>query len=78
MADLDSLGYKSIIDMETDEAIDTLRQIRLSRRIPDKPKKQAKETTRQTTKKVVAAVDAGMAAELLRLLQGETNDHSDK
>ena len=70
MANLDSLGYKSIIDMETDEAIDTLRQIRLSRRIPDKPKKQAKETTRQTTKKVSAMLDPAMAAELLKLLKG--------
>jgi hypothetical protein len=71
MADLDSLGYKSIIDMETDEAIDVLRQIRLSRRIPDKPKKQAKETTRQTTKKVSAMLDSEMAAELLKLLGGK-------
>ena len=71
MADLDSLGYKSIIDMETDEAIDVLRQIRLSRRIPDKPKKQVKETTRQTTKKVSAMLDSEMAAELLKLLGGK-------
>jgi hypothetical protein len=68
MADLDSLGYISIIDMETDEAIDTLRQIRLSRRVPDK--KPKKETTKQTTKKVVAMLDPDMASELLKLLQG--------
>jgi hypothetical protein len=71
MADLDSLGYTSIIDMNNDEAIDTLRQIRLSRRIPDKPRKTAKETKKQTTKRVVAAVDANMALELLKLLGGE-------
>lgn len=69
MADLDSLGYTSIIDMETDEAIDTLRQIRLSRRIPDK--KPKKETTKQTTKKVSAMLDSDMAAELLKLLGGK-------
>jgi len=68
MADLDSLGFKSIIDMETDEAIDTLRQIRLSRRVPDK--KPRKETTRQVTKKVSAMLDPDMAAELLKLLGG--------
>jgi hypothetical protein len=68
MADLDSLGYKSIIDMETDEAIDTLRQIRLSRRIPDK--KPKKETTKQTTKKISAMIDPSMASELLKLLGG--------
>jgi hypothetical protein len=70
MADLESLGYTSIIDQFNDEAIDTLRQIRLSRRIPDRPKKAAKETKKQTTKRVVAAVDSSMATELLRLLGG--------
>lgn len=70
MADLDSLGYKSIIDMETDEAIDILRQIRLSRRVPDKPKKAAKETTKVTRKKAEAAIDPTMATELLKLLGG--------
>jgi hypothetical protein len=70
MADLDSLGYTSIIDMSNDEAIDTLRQIRLSRRIPDKKPKNAKETTKQTTKKVSAMLDPDMATELLKLLQG--------
>ncbi len=69
MADLDSLGYKSIIDMDTDEAIDVLRQIRLSRRIPEK--KPKKETTKQTTKKVAATINADMAAELLKLLGGQ-------
>lgn len=71
MADLESLGYPSIIDMSNDEAIDALRQIRLSRRVPEKPRKAAKETKTQTTKRVVAAVDANMASELLKLLGGE-------
>jgi len=70
MADLDSLGYLSIINMSNDEAIDTLRQIRLSRRIPDKKPKAMKETTKQTTKRVTSAVDSNMAAELLKLLGG--------
>ena len=70
MADLDSLGYKSIIDMETDEAIDTLRQIRLSRRVPEKKVKTIKESTKQTTKKVSAAISSDAAAELLKLLGG--------
>ncbi len=68
MADLDDLGYPSIIDIPTDEAIDLLRQIRLSRRVPDKPRKAAKETTKQTRAKVAVAVDANMDAELLTLL----------
>jgi len=70
MADLNSLNYKSIIDMNNDEAIDLLRQIRLSRRIPDKKPKAAKETTKQTTKKISAMLDSKMAAKLLNLLGG--------
>jgi len=72
MADLDSLNYKSIIDMNNDEAIDLLRQIRLSRRIPDKKPKTAKETTKQTTKKISAMIDPSMAEELLKLLGGNS------
>lgn len=70
MADLDSLGYLSIIDMNNDEAIDLLRQIRLSRRVPEKKVKTMKESTKQTTKKVSAAIDANVAAEILKLLGG--------
>ena len=70
MADLDDLGYVSIIDMANDEAIDTLRQIRLSRRVPEKRVKNPKETTKQTTKKVAAAISSTTAAELLKLLGG--------
>ena len=71
MAELDDLGYTSLIDMNTDEAIDLLRQIRLARRIPDKKPKAAKETTKQTTKKVTASLDSDMAAELLKMLGGK-------
>ena len=72
MAYLNSLNYKSIIDMNNDEAIDLLRQIRLSRRIPDKKPKAAKETTKQTTKKISAMLDPSMAEELLKLLGGNS------
>ena len=72
MADLNSLEYVSIIDMNNDEAIDLLRQIRLSRRIPDKKPKAAKETTKQTTKKISAMIDPSMAEELLKLLGGNS------
>lgn len=71
MADLDSLGYPSIIEMQIDEAIDLLRQVRLSRRVPDKPKKAAKETTKTTRAKATAAINADTAAELLKLLGGQ-------
>lgn len=70
MADLDSLGYPSIIDMNTDEAIDLLRQIRLSRRVPEKPRKTTRETTKVTRANASAAIDAETAAKLLELLGG--------
>jgi hypothetical protein len=70
MSDLDSLNYKSIIDMDTDEAIDTLRQIRLSRRVPEKKTKTTKESTKVIRKKAEAAINPEMAAELLKLLGG--------
>ena len=41
MADLEDLETKSITDMTPDEAIEYLRQIRLSRRTPEKKTKSA-------------------------------------
>ena len=67
MADLEDLGYTSILDMSNDEAIDTLRQIRLSRRTPEK---RVTKSTTITRAKVTASVDANLAAELLRILGG--------
>jgi len=66
MTDLDDLNYKSISEMTRDEAIEHLRQIRLSRRIP--VKKSKKTTTKK--KKVAPQVNADQAAELLKILQG--------
>ena len=73
MADLDDLGYTSIIDMSNDEAIDTLRQICLSRRVPDKPRSKT-TTTKQFKAKTIKSIDSGMAAELLALLGGDMNE----
>ena len=67
MADLDDLGYTSILDMSNDEAIDLLRQIRLSRRVSEK-------TTKTITKKPKPIeIDSTMAADLLKILGG-SND----
>ena len=68
MADLDSLNYPSISDMSTDEALEALRQIRLSRRISTKPTK----TTRKATKKKVDpnSMSAEQIEELLKTLGG--------
>lgn len=68
MADLDDLGFTSISDMNTDEALDTLRQIRLSRRIPVKTTKVS-NTKRQ--EKAVTKVSAEQAAEILKLISGD-------
>ena len=64
MADLESFESQSITDMSTDEAIEMLRQIRLSRRIP------VKSTKKKPSKKKSPTVNATQAAELLKLLEG--------
>lgn len=66
MADLDDLATPSITEMGTDEAIELLRSIRLSRRIP------TKKVTKITKKRAKAApkVDANQASELLKILTG--------
>jgi hypothetical protein len=68
MANLDDLNYTSISDMQTDEALELLRQIRLSRRIPDTTRRKKSTTTKHSTK-----VNADQAAELLKILMGGGN-----
>jgi hypothetical protein len=71
MADLDDLNFTSITDMGTDEAIDLLRQIRLKRRTPEKRVVSKKRATRA---KVESAIDPALAAELLKLLGGGSEE----
>jgi hypothetical protein len=66
---LEDLGYTSVSDMQTDEALELLRQIRLSRRMP----KKATKKTRKVNVKVATKVDANQAAELLKILTGGGN-----
>ena len=73
MADLESLDYKSISDMTTDEAIEHLRQIRLSRRIPIKKTKTTRKTTKKKTGITAQNVSVEDANELLKLLGGLDN-----
>lgn len=70
MANIDNLGITSISNMSTDEALELIRQIRLSRRIP--VKKPTKKTTTTTRKRVKAVpqVSADQANELLKILTG--------
>lgn len=71
MADLDDLGRPSITELSTDEQLELLRLIRLSRRTPTKP---ATNTIRKTyTPKAIqsSSVSSNMAAELLKILTGD-------
>lgn len=65
MADLDSLNYQSITEMSNDEALELLRQVRLSRRVPIKPVRTIKKNAK------APALDTNQAAELLKLLTGD-------
>jgi hypothetical protein len=67
MADLESLDTKSITDMSPDEAIEHLRQIRLSRRTPDK-KKSASTKKKISQSKAASKITASDAETLLKLL----------
>ena len=66
MADLKDLGYTSILNMDNDESIERLRQIRLSRRIPLKKKSSTKKQ-----KKVDLVIDSTAASAILKLLGGD-------
>ena len=70
MADLEDLDYTSILDMSNDEALDTIRRLRLSRRVPEK-----KTTTRTTNKKTISkineSIDSDMANRLLNIIGGK-------
>ncbi len=67
MSDLEDLGFTSISDMQTDEALELLRQIRLQRRMPVK---QIKSTPSKSKQLKPPSVDATQAAELLKILGG--------
>lgn len=67
MANLDDLPIPSITEMSTDEVIEMLRQVRLSRRIPVK---KTKKTTAKKSK-TASKVNSDQASELLKILTGE-------
>lgn len=72
MADLDDLNYTSILDMTNDEALEHLRQIRLSRRIKDPVSKTStKQVKKQSEANTVKSINSDMAAELLKLLEAK-------
>lgn len=71
MANLDDLPNEPFTELSTDEAIEMLRQVRLSRRTPvKKSKAPTKRKQAAITKDKVTNVDPAMAAELLKILGG--------
>ena len=68
MADLENLEIKSITDMTPDEAIEYLRQIRLSRRIPKKKVKSTTTKSKSKQSEAAAKITAQDAKTLLKLL----------
>lgn len=67
MSDLDNIPIKSITDMTPDEAIEYLRQVRLSRRTPSPQSAKRKEA--KAREKAPPKLSADQAAELLKLLE---------
>lgn len=66
MATIENLGKKSLADLDTDEAIELLRQIRLSRRtqkVSTKKKQASKKSTK--AKKELSQLQAKKLLELL-------------
>lgn len=69
MADIDDLGYKSISEMTPDEAIEYLRQVRLSRRVPVKSRKASKAKSTKAKKAAVPKPTKSQASNLLKQLE---------
>lgn len=68
MAELEDLDYTSFIDMSTDEQIEHLRQIRLSRRTPKKGKSKTPTKSKSTKKKSEPKLTPDQAKKLLDMI----------
>jgi len=69
MSTIEDLNIPALTDMSQDEAIEYLRQIRLSRRVP--VKKQSTQTIKKKrAAKAIPKVSASQAANLLKILEG--------
>ncbi len=69
MATIEDLGKKSMADLSNDEALDLLRQIRLSRRTQKAPKKKSSYTKAKKTQGS-GKMSAAQAKQLLKMLGG--------
>ena len=67
MSTIEDLNYPSITDMSQDKAIEALRQIRLSRRIPTR-KVSNKKTSKKASKKI-PKINSSQAKNLLDLIK---------
>jgi hypothetical protein len=67
MATIEDLNHKPLSEMSTDEAIDLLRQIRLSRRTQKKPTKRGSASKKPTKagKKELTPLEAKKILEIL-------------
>lgn len=68
MATIEDLSHKSILEMTRDEAIEYIRQVRLSRRTTKATTRKA--STTKASKKPIPKLTKDDAAELLKLLGG--------
>ena len=68
MATIEDLDFEAFTDLSTNEAIERLRQIRLSRRTPVK---KPKKTSAKAKKKKLPKVSPEQAKEILKDLIGE-------
>ena len=74
MTTIEDLGYKSISDMTIDEAIEHLRQIRLSRRVPVKKVSSKRSSSKPKPKpklKSTPNLTPEQAKKLLDLIGGK-------
>jgi len=69
MANIDDLDHESITEMSIDEAIELLRQVRLSRRMPASSRPATIKKIKSTIS--TQSVDAATASELLKILEGK-------
>lgn len=70
MATIDDLDVKAIDELSRDEALELLRQLRLSRRTPKTSAKKKASTAVKNKQKAMPALSPEQAAELLKLLGG--------
>ena len=68
MSTIEDLNYPSITDMSQDEAIESLRQIRLSRRIPVRKVSNKKAASKKAAKKI-PKLNQDQAKNLLDLIK---------